>query len=140
MDEGGYMPHSRLYYHIIWGTKNREPTITSKIEPLLFDFIRSKAIGLGGYVYALNGTADHVHLVAHIPRTITVSQYVGKIKGSSSTRLNKSVVGEDQFYLQSGYSIFTITEFMVPKLTKYVDKQKYHHAAGSIKSWFELNK
>ncbi|MFV1949007.1 MAG: transposase, partial [Anaerolineales bacterium] len=74
----------------------------------------------------MNGTADHVHLVAHIPRTITVSQYVGKIKGSSSTRLNKSEVGEDQFYWKSGYSIFTITEFMVPKLTKYVAKQKYH--------------
>jgi len=133
------MPHSRLYYHIIWGTNNREPTITSRIEPLLFDFIRSKAIGLGGYVIALNGTEDHVHLVTHIPRTITVSQYVGKIKGSSSTRLNKSGVGDGQFYWQSGYSIFTISEFMVPKLTIYVDNQKDHHVAGSIKSWFEVD-
>ncbi|MFV1949146.1 MAG: IS200/IS605 family transposase [Anaerolineales bacterium] len=134
------MPHSRLYYHIIWGTKNRESTITPKIEPLLFDFIRSKAIGLGGYVYALNGIENHVHLVAHIPRTIPVSQYVGKIKGSSSTRLNKSGEGDGQFYWQSEYSIFTISEFIVPKLIKYVENQRHHHSLGSIKPWFEMKK
>ena len=104
----------------------------------MFDFIRSKAIGLGGYVYALNGTEDHIHLVAHIPRTIPVSQYIGKIKGASSTRLNKSGLGDEHFFWQSEYSVFTISEFMIPKLIKYVENQKRHHSTGSTKPWFEL--
>jgi len=67
------MPYCRLYCHVILGKKNREPLITPEIEPVLYDFIRSKAIGLGGIVYALNGTEDHVHLIVHIPRTIQLA-------------------------------------------------------------------
>ncbi len=92
------MAHSRLFYHIVWGTKNREPMITPDIEPLLFNLILSKAIGLGGYVYALNGTEDHVHLAAHIPRTISVAQYIGKVQGASSTRFNKMGISSNHFY------------------------------------------
>ena len=128
------MPYSRLYYHVIWGTKNREPFITSSIEPSLYNFLCSKAIGLGGYVYAINGTVDHVHLLVHIPRTIPVAQFVGKIKGSSSTRINKSGLGDGKFYWQSEYSIFTVSEFMIPKLKKYLVNQKTHHEQGSILS------
>ena len=80
------MPYCRLYYHIIWGTKYREPIITPEIEPVLFNFIRSKAIGLGGFLHALNGTKDHVHLIVSIPGTIPLAQFIGKIKGTSSTK------------------------------------------------------
>ena len=132
------MPHSRLYYHVVWGTKNREPRITTQIEPLLHDFIRSKAIGLGGYIYAINGTEDHIHLVVHIPRTIPVSQYVGKIKGSSSAQLNKLNLCTDKFYWQSEYSIFTISEFMIPRLIQYTENQKVHHKNGSTRTGLEL--
>ena len=132
------MPYSRLYYHAIWGTKNREPLITNSIEHTLYNLMCSKAIGLGGYVYAINGTVDHVHLLVHIPRTIPVAQFVGKIKGSSSARINKSGLGDGNFYWQSEYSIFTVSEFMIPKLKKYLLNQKTHHKEGSIQSWFEI--
>jgi putative transposase len=71
------MPYCRLYYHIIWGTKYREPIITPEIEPVLYNFIRSKAIGLGGFLYALNGTEDHVHLIISIPATNPLAQFIG---------------------------------------------------------------
>jgi len=132
------MPHSRLYYHAIWGTKYREPTITPQIESHIFDFIRSKAIGLGGYVYALGGTEDHIHLVVHIPRTMPVSQYIGKIKGSSSARLNKLDICTDKFYWQSEYAIFTISEFMLPRLIHYAENQKAHHNNKSTRFSLEL--
>ena len=125
------MPYSRLYYHVIWGTKNREHIITPKIEPILFDLMRSKTIGLGGYVYALNGTEDHVHMVIHIPRTVPVAQFIGKIKGSSSTRINKMGICPGHFYWQSSYSVFTISEFMVPEIVKYVESQNTHHKSQS---------
>ena len=128
------MPYCRLYYHVVWGTKYRESIITLDIEPLLFDFIRSKAIGLGGIVYALNGTKDHIHLLVHIPRTIPLAQFIGKIKGTASAKLNKSGFGDGHFYWQTGYSVFTISEKIVPVISKYVENQKFHHAAGTTNS------
>jgi len=55
------VPYWQLFYHIVWTTKNRGPLLTPTIEPLVHEFLRSKAIGLGATVFTLNGTADHVH-------------------------------------------------------------------------------
>lgn len=132
------MPYCRLYYHVVWGIKNREPLITPKIEPVLYDFIRSKAIGLGGIVYALNGAEDHIHLVAHIPRTAPIAQFIGKVKGSSSARLNKSGIGGGHFYWQAEYSAFTVSEILVPKIIRYVKMQKTHHKQGTCDPELEL--
>ena len=132
------MPYCRLYYHIIWGTKYREPIITPEIEPVLYNFIRSKAIGLGGFLHALNGTEDHVHLIVSIPGTIPLAQFIGKIKGASSTKLNKSGLGDDHFYWQTGYSAFTINEKLVSFYMKYVVNQKYHHQEGTMNSQLEM--
>jgi putative transposase len=132
------MPYCRLYYHVIWGTKNRKPLITPEIEPVLYDFIRSKAIGLGGIVYALNGTEDHIHLLVHIPTTIQLAQFIGRIKGVSSAKLNKSGSGCGYFYWQTEYSAFTISEKQVPVYIKYVEHQKRHHEERTTNSQFEL--
>ena len=132
------MPYCRLYYHVIWGTKNRESIITPEIEPVLYDFIRSKAIGLGGIVYALNGTENHIHLLVHIPTTIQLAQFIGRIKGASSAKLNKSGSGDGYFYWQSEYSAFTISEKHVPVYIKYIEHQKRHHEERTTISQFEL--
>ncbi len=132
------MPYCRLYYHIIWGTKYREPLITPEIEPTLYNFIRSKTIGLGGILHALNGTEDHVHLIVSIPGTIPVSQFIGKIKGVSSIKINKSSFGDNHFYWQTGYSVFTINEKLVPVYIKYVENQKHHHLEVTINSQIGL--
>jgi REP element-mobilizing transposase RayT len=132
------MPYCKLYYHVIWGTKNREPLITPEIESVLYDFIRSKAIGLGGIVYALNGTEDHIHLLVHIPTTIPIAQFIGKIKGATSANLNKSGAGDGHFYWQTEYSVFTISEKQLTVYMKYVENQKRHHETGTTNSQFEL--
>ncbi len=132
------MPYCRLFYHIIWGTKYREPIITPEIEPVLYNFIRSKAIGLGGFLHALNGTEDHVHLIVYIPVTIPLAQFIGKIKGTSSTKINKSGLVDDHFFWQTGYSVFTINEKLVPVYIKYVVNQKHHHQEGTMNSQLEM--
>ena len=37
------MPYWKLYYHFIWGTKNRLPLIDSTLEPELYRAIAAKA-------------------------------------------------------------------------------------------------
>jgi putative transposase len=128
------MSFSRLFYHVILGTKNRDLTITPEIEPILFDYIRSKAIGLGSIVYALNGAEDHLHLLVHIPTTIPLAQFIRKTKGTASAKLNKSGFGDGRFYWQTGYSVITISEKIVPVIRKYVENQKFHHTAGTTNS------
>ena len=121
------MPYKKIFYHIVWGTKNREPIITPEIEPTLFGFIIRKAIGLGGIVHAINGSKYHVHLIVTIPVTITIAKFIGQIKGVSSAKINKSGLGDGSFYWQSEYSVYSIGEKELPFYKRYVKNQKIHH-------------
>ncbi len=131
------MAFTQLYYHLIWATKKREPLITNLVEPTLFGFIRSKAIGLSGIVYALNGTSDHIHLVTSIPVTVPIPKYIGQIKGSSSKRINQTALCSGCFSWQTSYSIFTISKFHLPVIISYVENQKKHHEEGTLTLLYE---
>ena len=128
------MSYWQLYYHIIWSTKHREPTITPEREDALFNLIRSKAFGLDGTVYALNGDVDHVHLVASIPPKIAIARFVGQVKGVSSARYNAEMrsVHEPRFYWQDGYGIFSFDKKRLSYLVEYVRRQKEHHRDNQI--------
>ena len=83
------MPYWRMFYHIIWATKNREGLLTPEVEPIIHGYLRVKAIGLGATVFSINGWFDHDHVVASIPPKISVSKFIGQIKAVASTKFNK---------------------------------------------------
>jgi putative transposase len=120
------MPYWQLFYHIVWSTKNREPLLTPDIEPVIHGFLRSKAIGLEAVVFALNGTVDHVHMVAAIPPRIAIARFIGQIKAVASTRFNKSGRAE-VFFWQEEYGVFSFDGKRLPNYIAYVERQKEHH-------------
>ena len=122
------MPYCQLYYHFVWTTKLRRPLLTAKIELTIYDYLRAKAVELGGLVYALNGIEDHVHLVGMVPPKLAVATFVGQIKGTSSTRFNKEHPAEDAFFWQREYGVFTFDKKRLPYVVRYVNRQKEHHA------------
>ena len=125
------MPYCQLFYHVVWSTKHRRPLLTPEIEPIIHDYVRTKAIGLGATVFALNGVADHVHLVASIPPKIAVSKFIGQIKAVASTKFNKSRPDHPPFFWQEEYGVFTFDAKRLPNYIAYVNRQKEHHAQGT---------
>jgi putative transposase len=126
------MPYWQLFYHIVWATANREPLLTPDIEPVIFGFLRGKALGLGGAVFALNGTSTHVHMVATIPPKIAVSKFVGQTKGVASTRFNKSGMRGAPLFWQGEYGVFSFDAKRLPQYVAYVEGQKQHHASAKL--------
>ena len=124
------MPLWRLYYHIVWKTKNREKLITSEQEIQLYNYIIHKSAQYGSIVHSVNGMSDHIHVVTSIPPTLAVSEYVRKIKGSSSNFLNK--ISSAQFLWQNGYGVFTVGVKNLEIAINYVKKQKEHHRDNTI--------
>lgn len=125
------MPYCQLFYHLVWSTKHREPCITSDVEPVIYNLLRTKAIGLGGTVFALNGGVEHVHLVTTIPPRIAVATFVGQVKGVASAKLNQSRPGEIPFYWQEEYGAFSFDGKRLPNVIAYVENQKQHHALNN---------
>ncbi len=122
------MPYWQLFYHIVWTTKNRMPLLTSDIEPIIYGFLRSKAVGLGATLFALNGTSDHVHMVVAIPPRIAIAKFIGQVKAVASTKFNKSGDGNDLFFWQEEYGVFSFDGKRLPNFISYVERQKEHHA------------
>jgi putative transposase len=126
------MPFCQLFYHLVWSTKNRQPSLTSEVEPIIHGYLRSKAVGLGATLFALNGVADHVHLVVSIPAKIAVATFVGQIKAVASTKFNKADSNRPPFYWQEEYGAFSFDAKRLPNYIAYVQRQKEHHRQGTI--------
>ncbi len=122
------MPYWQLYYHIVWDTKNREPLLTPEVEPIIYGFLRNKAMDLRATVFALGGVEDHVHMVVSIPPTVLLSKFVGQVKAVASTKYNKSTFAGAPFFWQQEYGIFSFDAKRLPNFTAYANNQKQHHA------------
>jgi putative transposase len=126
------VPYWRLFYHIVWSTKKREPLLTPDIEPVVYGFLRGKATDLEAVVFALNGTADHVHMVAAIPPKLAVAKFIGQVKAVASTRFNQSGGSGRTLFWQEEYGVFSFDGKRLPNYIAYVERQKEHHAANAI--------
>jgi putative transposase len=127
----------RLYYHLVWATKNREHLIQPEIEKRLYAYIVNKAAELESYVYSINGWYDHIHLVIAIPPKHAVAQVVKHLKGASSYDLNHSGGLDYQFAWQRGYGALTLGERQRPQAETYVANQKTHHQQQTAIPWLE---
>ena len=121
------MTYWRLYYHLVWATKNREPLITPEIEGNLYGYLSRKAASHKATVYAINGDEQHIHVVASIPPSIAVSEFAKSLKGSSSHHLNHLPDSEGNFGWQRGYGVLSFGKKQLDFVVRYVQDQKRHH-------------
>jgi putative transposase len=127
----------RLYYHLVWATKNREHLIQPETENRLYAYVVRKAAELDVYVYAINGWYDHIHLLVAIPPKLAVADVVKRLKGSSSHYLNHAGELPYEFAWQRGYGALTLGERQRPTAEVYVRDQKIHHGQGATNAWLE---
>src|SRR5437773_11042339 len=76
--------YTNLLYHIVFSTKERRPLITPEYEPRLYEYIGGTLRGLKGISLELNGTADHVHLLAKLRPDHALSDVLRKLKANAS--------------------------------------------------------
>ena len=122
----------RLYYHIVWATKERQPLIAPERESKLYQYIIGKANTFECIVYAIGGTENHIHLVTSIPPSLSIADFVQNIKGSSAYHFNHNWQGDRSFGWQRGYGVFSLGNKQLTIATNYVKNQKAHHAKGTI--------
>lgn len=97
-------------YHLVWGTKKRQPLINPDREKVLYDYIIGKADALCCIVHAIGGVDDHIHLVVSIPPALSIADFVKTIKGSSAYHLNQDLsAANDKFAWQEGYGVQGVT-------------------------------
>lgn len=130
------MTYWRLYYHLVWGTKKREAFITPDREADIHHLIIMKAKELDGIVYAINGMPDHIHMAVSISPQIAISDFVKRIKGSSSHSINQQN-GDVPFQWQPGFGVVSFGQKRLDTVVTYIEQQKEHHQHNSTWQFLE---
>jgi REP element-mobilizing transposase RayT len=129
--EGVPMPYWRLFYHFVWGVKNREPLIKSEWEESLQNVMVAKAMELDALVHAIGGVDDHVHLVGSVPPKIALSKFIGQVKGNSAHWVNHELKLGYHFAWQAEYGAISFGGRQLQMVVRYVKNQRQHHTEGT---------
>jgi putative transposase len=116
-------------YHLIFVPKYRFKILEGKIASIVESCIRAFSEQKGVEIIELKVQIDHIHILAMIPPKISISDYVGIIKGRKAIRVfNKYKELKEQKYWGNhfwsrGYCVDTVgmDEEMIRKYTKYQD-------------------
>jgi putative transposase len=125
--------HSRVLYHFVWATWNREPLLVGEIEEAAYGLIRQQCIVSRCGLAALGGIENHVHLLVTLPSTLCRADFVKSVKGVSAHKLNDFYGAATwAFKWQGRYGVHTVSPSHLSRVRLYIENQKLHHAEGTI--------
>jgi len=118
---------SQILIHLVFSTKNREPFIKPIIEKELHPYMAKIFRALKSPSLAIDGTADHVHILISLSRVIKIADLVEEVKTESSKWIKTKGPDFKNFHWQNGYGAFSIGQSQVAILKRYIARQKIHH-------------
>ena len=134
------MAYWRLFCHIVWTTKGREPWLDEGRQEIVRRVVSTTCRDLGVIVHAVGTMPDHVHVAASIPPTVPLSKAIGRWKGAVSHAINQDAprAGGEAFAWQAEYGVFSLGERAMPDVLAYVQNQRERHGSGDL--WLGLER
>ena len=86
MTDNNSLPHTKwnCKYHIIFSPKYRRKEIYGKLKTNIGKILRQLCIQKHVEIIEAEACPDHIHMLVSIPPNISVSQFMGYLKGKSS--------------------------------------------------------
>jgi putative transposase len=127
-----FMGYLKIWVHLVWTTKNREPVLSSNIRNLVFDHIRENAAKKGIYIDFINGYLEHVHCLISLGPGQNIDKVLMLLKGESSYWINKTKILPKKFEWQDEYFAVSVSQSAVNNVREYISKQEEHHRKHSF--------
>jgi len=126
------MSYIKMWVHLVFSTKNRDPLLTKDIRYKVQEHIIQNCKEKSIYLKAINGYKDHIHCLISLGREQSIAKIAQLIKGESSFWINKHKLTETQFIWQDDYFAVSVSESIVAKVVAYIKNQELHHADKSF--------
>jgi REP element-mobilizing transposase RayT len=124
------MPHSlsAVYIHLVFSTKNREPTFRDKqLRQQVHAYLGGVSRELECSPLLVGGVEDHVHILARFGRTITQATWIKELKRVSNAWIQRQGREFRRFHWQDGYSDFSVSHSNLDRVQAYIARQEEHH-------------
>lgn len=134
------MPQSltRLYAHLVFSTKNREPLLDDEIRPRVHAYLATIVRSCDSPWVVVGGVADHVHLLFDMGKHHAPVAFAEKIKRESSKFVKTLGARYKKFYWQRGYGMFSVGPAHRDEAEAYVRNQEEHHRTRSFQDEFRM--
>ncbi|SFG33903.1 REP element-mobilizing transposase RayT [Algoriphagus hitonicola] len=116
---------SKVYLHIVFSTKNRVNLIPEETRSNAEAYFVKVSSNLGSYTEEIYIMPNHVHWLCTLPRVLSISELIQKIKISSSAKIKE--FGIPNFTWQKGYGVFSVSQSRLESVKKYIQNQSEHH-------------
>lgn len=131
------MSYAKIWVHIVWGTKNREPVLDKNARVLLFEHIKVNAKEKGIYVDFINGMPEHIHCLIALNADISLAKTVQLLKGESAFWANKEDIVKGKLEWAHEYFAGSVSESQIDKVREYIKNQEEHHRKITFKEEFD---
>jgi putative transposase len=119
--------HTQIIYHIVFGTKNRKPTLVDanrdQLDRYIWGILREKEC----HLYRVGGTNDHVHILCALNPSISLADLVRTIKVATTFHIKETNTFPEFSKWQEGYGGFTCSWSDRNAIIDYIRNQEEHH-------------
>jgi len=122
------MSYVRIWVHLVFSTKYREPWLTKEIRYNVQKHIIKNCSEKKIFLRIINGHIDHLHCLISLGKEQSVSKIAQLIKGESSFWINNSNLISDKFFWQDDYFAVSVSESQVNSVIKYIENQEKNHS------------
>ena len=127
---------SKIYVHITFSTKNRQPFIDDSIKQDVWTYIGGICKNLECNPVRIGGYHDHVHICCLLSKNVAPVKLLKEIKMETSRWIKRNGNQYANFYWQEGYGIFSVSSSNVEKVIEYIDNQAEHHKKRTFQEEF----
>ena len=114
-----------VYVHGVFSTKERRAVFGDPdLRAEMHAYVGGVSKILDCQPLIVGGTADHVHILARLGRSIALAEWMKEVKRVSSVWMNE----RRAFAWQRGYGCFSVSQSNVAEVTEYIADQEARHA------------
>lgn len=106
--------------------------ISPEIEQRVWEYIGGILRNHNMSGIQIGGIDDHIHALTLSKPINSPSNIAKLIKGESSKWISDTFPDLSKFAWQDGYSVFTVSKSVVPKVVEYIKNQREHHSSKSF--------
>lgn len=126
------MSFVKIWVHLVFSTKNREPLLTKDIRPTVHQHIMENCKKKDIFLQAINGYTEHLHCLISLGKSQNIAEIAQLIKGESSFWINRNKICKSKFTWQDDYFAVSVSESQVKTVTAYINNQEEHHSKKSF--------
>ncbi len=122
------MSFVKIWVHIVFSTKNREPLLKKEFRNDIYQHIKQNCKEKDIFLKEINGDVDHLHCLISLGKDQTIAKITQLIKGESSFWINKNGFTNKKFEWQDDYFAVSVSESQLEAVCNYIRNQETHHA------------